>query len=61
MTEEFLPPQLIAAKLPKACHITNSLHVMHTDNHWSNETTMKMRIDKIYINDKRKEMKLPHN
>ena len=66
ITGEFLPFQLIyqgktAACLPKT-QFPDDWHVTCTDNHWSNEETMKLYIDKIilpYVQSKRRELKLP--
>ena len=55
--------RLIDACLPQY-KFPSTWHVTHSDNHWSNETTMKQYVEKIilpYVNDKRKELKLPHD
>ena len=65
ITGEFLPLQLIYQGKTAAClpqmKFPDDWHVTCTDNHWSNEETMKLYIDKIilpYVQSKRKELKL---
>jgi len=62
MSGDFLPPQLIYEGKTDRClpqyKFPSSWHITHTDNHWSNEITMKQYVEMIivpYINNKRKE------
>ena len=68
MTRDFLPSQLIYEGKTSQClpqyKFPSTWHVTHSENHWSNETTMKQYIEKIilpYVNDRRKELKLSGN
>ena len=64
---DFLLPQLIYEGKTNRClpqyKFPSSWHITHTDNHWSNEITMKQYFEIIvpYINNKRKELKVSHN
>ena len=62
---DFLPPQLIyqgkTKKSLPSVEFPSNWHVTYTDNHWSNETTMKDYLSSVllpYIQQKRKELKL---
>ena len=64
LTGVFLPPQLIYKGKTHRCLPTVSFpddcHITHSDNHWSNESTMKAYIERIpYVTKKREELKLP--
>ena len=62
---DYLPPQLLyQGKTPK-CHpnvaFPDGWDVWHSENHWSNETTMKWYIDKVivpFVIEKRQKLKL---
>ena len=65
MTGDFLPLQLIYEGKTNRClpqfDFPSAWHVTHSDNHWSNEITMKQYFEKIilpYVNEKRKELQL---
>ena len=65
MTGEFLPLQLIYEGKTNQClpqfDFPSAWHVTCSENHWSNELTMKQYFEKIifpYVNEKRKELKL---
>ena len=65
ITGEFLPLQLIYEGKTNRClpqfDFPSAWHVTFSDNHWSNEITMKQYFEKIilpYVNEKRKELKL---
>ena len=51
LTSEFLPIQLVYQGNTTRCHpnfkFPNDWHITHSDNHWSNETTMIKYIAKI--------------
>ena len=66
MSGGFLSPQLIYKGTTHAClpmvRSPDSSHITYTHNHWCNETTMKLCIEKIivlYIQRKKTELKLP--
>ena len=68
MTGDFLPIQLIYEGKTNRClrqyKFPSTWHVTYSDNHWSNETTMKQYIEKIilpYVTDKRKVLNLSHD
>ena len=68
MTGDFLPPQLVYKGTTRACLPTNkfpdSWHVTYTYNHWCNEETVKLYIEKVivpYIQRKKDELKLPNS
>ena len=68
MSGDFLPPQLIYEVKTTRClpqyKFPSSWHITHSDNHWSNEFTMKEYVEKIlvpYINRKRAELNLSSN
>lgn len=50
---EFLPPQVIYQGKTERCHpkvkVPDGWDVWHSDNHWSNEITMKRYLEKIVI------------
>ena len=63
---EFLVPQLVYKGMTWACLPTmrfpDSWYITYTDDHWCNETTMKLYIEKIivlYIQRKKAEQNLP--
>ena len=65
---EYLPPQLIYKGKTTRCHpdvtFPPGWDIWHTDNHWSNEDTMKRYLEKIiisFVNRKRKELGLQDN
>ena len=65
LTGEYLPPQIIYKGKTPRCHPKVSFpqgwDVWHSDNHWSNEKTMKRCIEKIvvpFISQKREALKL---
>ena len=65
LTGEFLPPQLIYQGKTNRSHPTvqfpKDWDVWHTENHWSNEETMKRYIEKIivpFVSNKRRDLKL---
>lgn len=65
LTGDFLPPQLIYKGTTQRCLPTvqfpSGWHITCSENHWSNESTMKAYIEKIllpYVRDKREELKL---
>ena len=65
LTGDFLPPQLIYKGTTHRCLPTvqfpSRWYITCSENHWSNESTMKAYIEKIllpYVRDKRKELKL---
>ena len=65
---EYLPPQLLYKGKTVKCHdchpsaiFPDGWDVWHTDNHWSNEETMRRYIEKIilpFVSKKRKTLKL---
>ena len=64
ITGEFLPVQLVYQGKSSQCHpkvkFPEDWHITHSDNHWSNETTMINYISKIivpFVKNKRKELK----
>ena len=66
ITGEFLPPQLVYKGTTRAClpdyKFPDSWHVTFTYNHWCNEETVKLYIEKVivpYIERKKQELKLP--
>jgi len=68
MAGDFLPPQLVYKGTTHACLPTNkfpdSWHVTYTHNHWCNEETVKLYIEKVivpYIQRKKDELKLPNS
>ena len=68
MVRDFLPPQLVYQGKTTRClpqvKFPESWHITHSENHWSNEHTMKEYIAKIiipYVNKKKEELKLPSN
>ena len=65
LTGDFLPPQLIYKGTTSRClpsiDFPPDWHITCSENHWSNESTMKAYIEKIllpYVSRKRKELKL---
>ena len=65
LTGDFLPPQLIYKGTTHRCLPTvqfpSGWHITCSENHWSNESTMKAYIQRIllpYVREKRKELKL---
>ena len=65
LTGDFLPPQLIYKGTISRClpsiDFPPDWHITCSENHWSNESTMKAYIEKIllpYVSRKRKELKL---
>ncbi len=65
MTGEYLPVQLVfKGKTPRShpkVEVPNGWDIWHSDNHWSNENTMKRYIEKIvvpFIVSKRKALKV---
>ena len=65
LTGEFLPPQLLYQGKTTHCHPVKEFlkgwDVWHSDNHWSNEETMKHYVEKIivpFVSNKRAELKL---
>ena len=65
LTGDFLPPQLIYKGTTHRCLPTvqfpSGWHITCSENHWSNESTMKAYIERIllpYVHHKRKELKL---
>ena len=65
LTGDFLPPQLIYKGTTQRCFPTvqfpSGWYITCSENHWSNESTMKAYIEKIllpYVRDKREELKL---
>ena len=65
LTGEYLPPQVIYTGKTLRCHpkvtFPQGWDVWHSDNHWSNEETMKWYIEKIvvpFISRKREALKL---
>ena len=68
MAGDFLPPQLIYKGTTRACLPANKFpvcwHVTYTHNHWCNEDTVKLYIEKIivpFIQKKKDELKLPNS
>ena len=68
MTGEYLPPQLIYQGKTNRCHpqvpIPEGWDIWHSDNHWSNEETMKRYIEKIvipFITQKREALELSNS
>jgi hypothetical protein len=66
MTGEYFPPQVIYKGKTLRCHpkvdAPKGWDIWHSDNHWSNEETMKRYIEKIivpFISQKRKSLDLP--
>ena len=66
MTGEFLPPQLVYKGTTRAClpayKFPDLWHITFTSNHWCNEETVKLYIEKVivpYIERKKHELKLP--
>ena len=64
LTGEFLPMQLVYQGRTTQCHPNSKFpddwHITHSDNHWSNETTMINYIAKIiipFVRKKRRELK----
>ena len=64
ITGEFLPVQLVYQGKSSQCHpkvkFPEDWHITHSENHWSNETTMINYISKIivpFVKNKRKELK----
>ena len=60
---EYLPPQLIYKGKTTRCHpdlkFPAGWDIWHSDNHWSNEDTMKRYLEKViipFVNRKRKEL-----
>ena len=53
LTGDFLPPQLIYEAKNDRCltqyKFLSAWHVTHSDNHWSNGTTMKQYVEKIIL------------
>ena len=53
LTGEFLPPQVIYQGKTVRCHpkvtVPDGWDVWHTENHWSNEVTMKRYLEKVII------------
>ena len=67
-TGEFLPLQLIYQGKTGAClphfKFPDDWHITCTENHWSNEETMKAYIERIivpYVQSKRHDLKLPED
>lgn len=65
LTGDFLPPQLVYKGTTPRCLPAVSFppdwHITYSENHWSNESTMKAYIATIllpYVREKRKELKL---
>ena len=65
---EYLPPQLIYKGKTTRCHpdveFLAGWDIWHSDNHWSNEDTMKQYLEKIvipFVDRKRKELSLQDN
>ena len=63
-----LPPQLLYGGKTERCHpdvdFPSDWDVWHTENHWSNESTVLRYIDKVinpYLESKRQELELPSN
>ena len=68
MTGDFLPQQFVYKGTTHACLPTNkfpdSWHVTYTHNHWCNEETTKLYIEKVivpYVQRKKDELKLPNS
>ena len=66
MTGQYLPPQVIYKGKTVRCHpkidAPKGWDIWHSDNHWSNEDTMKRYIEKIivpFISQKRQSLDLP--
>ena len=66
MTGDYLPPQVIYKGKTERCHpkvdVPKGWDIWHSDNHWSNEETMKRYIEKIivpFISQKRQSLDLP--
>lgn len=66
MTGEYLPPQVIYKGKTVRCHpkvaAPKGWDIWHSDNHWSNEETMKRYIEKIivpFIVQKKQSLNLP--
>lgn len=66
MSGKLLPPQILYQGKTDQCHPPTTFptdwDIFHSENHWSNEDTMKRFVDKIltpYINDTRDNLDLP--
>ena len=50
---DYLPPQLLYQRKTPKCHpnvaFPDGWDVWYSENHWSNETTMKRYIDKVIV------------
>jgi len=62
---DYLPPQLLYQGKTSKCHpqvgFPDGWDVWHSENHWSNEITMKCYIEKViilFVNEKRQKLKL---
>ena len=68
MAGDILLPQLIYKGATRACLPANkfpdSWHITYTHNHWCNEETVKLYIEKVivpFIQKKKDELKLPNS